>query len=96
MRFLFAATVLAGIAGCAQSDHASYYADSEPPAPQVEDVPPAREGFVWAPGNWKFDGNSWVWVYGHFERIPTGKRVYLPGRWEKEGSRWGWHEGRWE
>src|SRR3954471_11244492 len=34
----------------------------EPPAPRVEDTPAPREGYVWAPGYWSWDGSNYVWV----------------------------------
>ena|SRR5437016_6320412 len=44
-----------------------------PPAPVYEPVPPPREGYTWAPGYWRWEGDRQVWVSGHW----AGDRAYL-------------------
>jgi len=72
--------------------------DVAPPVPQVEEVPPLRPGFVWAPGYWNWDGDQHVWVGGHWMDARPGY-YWSPERWEhhveEEGSHWHFAPGRW-
>ena len=36
--------------------------DIAPPALRVETAPPARVGYVWGPGYWRYDHGRHVWV----------------------------------
>jgi hypothetical protein len=53
------------------------YVNTAPPPPRVERVPPARRGYVWAPGYWNWQGNRHVWVKGTWVRARHGY-TYLP------------------
>jgi hypothetical protein len=55
--------------------------DVAPPADRVEVVPAAREGYVWAPGYWTWDGSSYAWVDGRYVPALAGYRYVAP-RWE--------------
>lgn len=66
-----------------------------PPAPQVEVVPAARPGFVWAPGYWSWDGGHHVWVAGHWMTERPGF-VWVADRWEVRGERHHFEPGHWE
>jgi hypothetical protein len=39
-----------------------------PVDPAYQAAPAVREGYIWVPGYWTYDGNSRVWVSGHYER----------------------------
>jgi hypothetical protein len=44
-------------------------AAQRPPEPEarVEVVPPApAQGYQWVKGHYRWDGNQWVWVEGHW------------------------------
>ena len=66
-----------------------------PPAPRVEVIPPARPGFIWAPGYWRWDGHAHVWVGGHLERDRPGHH-WQPAHWEEHGGHHRFVEGRWD
>jgi hypothetical protein len=66
-----------------------------PPVAQVEVVPEARVGYVWAPGYWDYRGGSHVWVGGRWRGERRGYH-WAPDRWEQHGSRWHHNAGHWE
>jgi len=68
---------------------------SAPPAMQVEDVPAARHGYVWAPGYWRWQNRRHVWARGHWERERRGQR-FEPARWEQRGDRYYFAAPRWQ
>jgi hypothetical protein len=78
------------MAGCA-----GYYAETDPPASQVE-VRVAAPGpnFFWVEGYWRWSSRQYMWVPGHWERSRP-RRVYNPGRWERNERGWRWHNGQW-
>lgn len=65
-----------------------------PPAPRFESVPHARQGFVWAPGYWNWDGQRHVWSAGHWEAERSGA-VYRRPEWVRDGQRWRLNQGGW-
>jgi hypothetical protein len=68
-----------------------------PPAPRFERVPPARRGYVWAPGYWRWNAHArrYVWVGGRWMRGRPGWR-YQPPHWA-QGPHGHWHfnDGHW-
>jgi len=60
---------------------------TEPPAPRVEDMPAPREGYVWAPGYWSWDGSNYVWVEGRYVPALAGYSYVAP-HWEAAGGGW--------
>ncbi|MDB6063581.1 MAG: hypothetical protein JWM78_3684 [Verrucomicrobiaceae bacterium] len=65
-----------------------------PPAPRVERAPERREGFIWIPGYWRWEGNHHVWSDGRWEPERRGYE-YRPAHWDHEGDRWHFREGSW-
>lgn len=68
-----------------------------PPPPRYEVAPPLREGYVWAPGYWNWDGHRHVWAGGHWERARSGYQYYRP-EWRQGSNGWelsrgGWRQG---
>jgi len=66
-----------------------------PPPDRYEVVPPARRGWVWEPGHWRWNGRRHVWVSGHWERHRVGY-VYVGPRWVEHDGRWVYHARRWD
>jgi len=60
---------------------------TEPPAAQVESMPASREGYVWAPGYWSWDGSNYVWVGGRYVPALAGY-TYVAPRWEAVNGGW--------
>ena len=60
---------------------------TEPPAPRVESMPSAREGYVWAPGYWSWDGSNYVWVEGRYVPALAGYSYVAP-HWEAVNGGW--------
>ena len=52
-----------------------------PPAPMYEAVPASREGYIWAPGHYVWDGGRYLWRPGEFVASRPG---------------WAWQAARWE
>ena len=66
-----------------------------PPAMQVEEVPAARRGYLWAPGYWRWQNRQHVWSKGHWERERRGQR-FEGARWEQRGERYQFAPARWQ
>src|SRR5450830_813773 len=58
-----------------------------PPPPSYV-VPPARPGYIWAPGYWNLVGGRRVWVNGFWVPARPGY-AYTPARWVHGPH--GWH-----
>jgi hypothetical protein len=63
-----------------------WYANvGEPVAPLVPVVvvenPPPREGYIWSPGHWEWNGRRHVWKEGHWVRDDYAEQLalYNPG-----------------
>ncbi len=88
---LIFATVAAPALGQAVAE---IYVDTPPPPPRSETVPPARTGFVWAPGYWSWDGNQHVWVEGRWLETRVNAK-WEPEHWEQVDGRWHFVPGQW-
>jgi hypothetical protein len=65
-----------------------------PPPPRYEAPPPPRNGFVWVPGRWAWDGRAYAWRRGGWQPARAGY-AYAPGRWVEDRGGWRWNEGDW-
>lgn len=64
-----------------------------PPPPRYEHIV-VREGYVWAPGYWRWRHGRYVWVDGYWMR-PRSGYVWVGPRWEPNGPHWRFHAGYW-
>jgi len=85
----------AGVAGSAQAAHYDVDITVAPPPDRVEHMPPPRQGYVWAPGYWRWDHGHHVWVGGHWMRDRPGHQ-WVNNRWVHEGDRWRLEAGHWD
>ncbi|SAK55794.1 YXWGXW repeat protein [Caballeronia pedi] len=69
-------------------------APSAPPPARVEAPPPARAGYAWDPGHWRWAHGGYVWAPGHWRPVRAGYR-WIPGHWVQRGPNWRWVEGHW-
>ena len=69
--------------------------ETAPPPPRDEVAPPARRGYVWAPGYWRWDRGRHVWVKGYWVRERRGYH-WTAHRWEERGKRWHFEAGHWD
>jgi WXXGXW repeat (2 copies) len=79
-----------------QRRHAVVEINVQPPEPRVVVAPAPRQGHVWAPGYWGWNGHKHVWNEGRWIRERRGEH-WQPAHWEE--SRHGyWHfeKGHWE
>jgi hypothetical protein len=69
--------------------------DTPPPPDRVEHAPPRRDGYVWGPGHWEWNGRSYRWISGTWI---TERRAahWIADRWEQEGTHWRYIAGHWE
>jgi len=98
IRKLVAAALLAATAAIGSTTaSARTYIDIEvaPPPPRYEPVPPARAGYVWAPGYWAWDGYHHQWHRGRWVHERHGY-AWVPHHWAHNGDRWRFDEGHWE
>jgi hypothetical protein len=78
------------IAPCVGAEMTSNVA---PPPVRVERVEP-RDGYVWAPGYWEWNGRSYHWVTGTYVYERRGAH-WVADRWEQVGSQWQHVPGHW-
>ena len=66
------------------------------PIPAVEELtPPAREGFVWVPTDFRLSSGKLEAVQGHWKRRNAdGKNKYIPGHWETSTGQCVWVPGK--
>jgi WXXGXW repeat (2 copies) len=85
-----------GAAAAPMISNARVYVDVDiaPPAAQVEVIPAARVGYVWAPGYWNYSGHQHVWAGGHYIRERRGHE-WVGDTWEQRGTRWHHEGGHW-
>lgn len=70
---------------------------STAPPPRIHEERPYRPGpeFVWIEGYHQWNGASYVWVAGHWERPPRPHAKWHRGRWSHGDRGWYWVDGRW-
>jgi hypothetical protein len=67
-----------------------------PPAPVAERPgPPPERGFVWIAGYHRWDGAQYVWVPGHYERVPHPGARWVAHKWVHHHDGWVLVEGHW-
>jgi len=101
MKKLLIATVIAASLGGGLGLAPAAYADVvvvrvAPPPARDEVIPPARDGFVWTPGYWRWNGHRHVWVNGKYVRARHGYYWREPAWAQMENGRWRMERGRWE
>ncbi|CAH2810350.1 MAG: hypothetical protein CBARDMAM_6002 [uncultured Caballeronia sp.] len=77
-----AAIVVAGVAAVA---------GSASPV-RVESVQPARVGYVWNTGHWRWEHGQYVWNPGHWQVERVGYH-WGPGHWIARDGAWRWMPG---
>ena len=80
-----------GLAGCVAAPAPA------PPqagaAPRVEAVPPPpATRTVWQPGAWRHNGDSYVWVPGHYVQRVVAYHRWVPAHLNQAGV---WVAGHW-
>jgi hypothetical protein len=89
------ATCLGLILGTPASLLADVYVRVAPPKVIVENPGPARPGYYWDPGHWRWNGARYVWVPGHYVAVPHERAHWVPGHWVERPRGWVWVEGHW-
>jgi hypothetical protein len=87
--------VASGISASAVAAGAGMESDVAPPAPREERAPAPRDGYIWAPGYWDWNGHAYSWVSGRYLYEHRGAH-WVPDRWEQAGSHWQHVSGHWE
>jgi hypothetical protein len=65
------------------------------PGEAVPPPPPSAYPMAWQPGYWRWGGNQYLWVPGHYVRTPRPAAVWVPGHWAARGGQWVWIPGHW-
>ncbi len=65
-----------------------------PPIPEVLLTSPGPD-FVWVRGYQRWDGTTFVWVPGNWQRAPRARAVWRDGHWKHARHGWYWVEGHW-
>lgn len=87
-----AAALLIGAATAPAHAQVNVNINLAPPAPRYEVAPTIRQGYVWAPGYWAWQGQEYRWVTGRQIAYRPGYR-WVADHWE-EGNRY--RAGYWE
>jgi YXWGXW repeat-containing protein len=66
-----------------------------PPPLRTENVGRPRDGYVWAPGHWEWNSQSYRWVSGSWI-VERGKARWIADQWEPQGTQWRFVPGHWE
>jgi hypothetical protein len=66
-----------------------------PPPPPRHETIVVREGYVWAPGYWRWHRHRYAWAEGYWLRERPGY-VWVGPRWAPRGSHWHFNHGYWE
>jgi WXXGXW repeat (2 copies) len=69
--------------------------DLAPPPLRAENPGHPRDGYVWAPGHWDWNGQSYRWVSGSWI-VEHGRARWIADQWEPMGSQWRYVPGHWE
>lgn len=87
-------SVLLPVEAIAQVNFNIILGDAPPPV-RYEIVPAPRDGYLWAPGFWNWDGSRHVWREGHWERMRPDY-VYIQPQWHQENDGWRFERGGWK
>jgi hypothetical protein len=87
--------VASGISASAVAAGAGMESDVAPPAPREERAPAPRDGYIWAPGYWDWNGHAYSWVSARYLYEHRGAH-WVADRWEQAGSHWQHVSGHWE
>jgi len=71
------------------------FTDMPPPPPRVENAPSHRDGYVWAPGYWRWTGAFYRWESGTWIYERRG-RHWVADHWDPVGNRWHYVRGHWD
>lgn len=66
-----------------------------PPPLRYEAVPAPRQGYIWAPGYWDWNGHNHIWRDGHWEQARSGY-VYSRPEWHEDHGKWKLNKGGWK
>ncbi len=69
-----------------------------PPIPRhrpVEHRALPRAGWIWQPGSWSWNGETYVWVPGHHVRPVAPVARFVPPSWQFDGVGWVWVPAHW-
>jgi hypothetical protein len=69
-----------------------------PPPPESEPAPPPPPGpdYGWVPGYQRWNGHSYYWERGHYDRRPHAGSRWNAAHWEGRGRGQVWVDGRWD
>lgn len=90
---LLALSTLAFTSAHAQTE-LSIVVSNAPPPLRYESLPPPRQGHVWAPGYWRWDGHRYIWRAGHWEVLRRGYQYQTPV-WQEYRGGWRFAPGGW-
>ncbi|SEQ45391.1 YXWGXW repeat-containing protein [Pseudomonas sp. NFACC02] len=107
LRYLVMAGVLVMATGCVEervvherrgppsrTEYVEVIAPQAPPERIIEEEPAPRPGYIWSRAYWRWNGNRYVPVHGHWEAVRPGYRYQHP-YWESRGDGWHYHVGVW-
>jgi hypothetical protein len=73
---------------------ADIISDVAPPPLRMEIIGKPRDGYVWAPGHWEWNGKTYRWAPGLWI-VEHGKARWVADQWEPMGTQWRYIPGHW-
>jgi len=64
------------------------------PPPAVREFAPARTGYVWTPGYYRWH-HGYSWISGRYVVPPRPYAVWVPGCWVQRPQGYVWVQGYW-
>jgi hypothetical protein len=82
--------------GCASAPPNVVYVPVAPPKPfeETRGVSPGA-AYVWTPGYYRWDGSTYIWIDGGWQRPPRAGSTWVSGTWKHSSKGWYWVDGRW-
>jgi hypothetical protein len=91
-----AALLFAGLPLASSSAYIGISVGFAPPAIPIYEQPYCpREGYIWTPGYWAWDGFGYYWVPGVWVAPPRIGFLWTPGYWGYDGGHYFFNEGYW-
>jgi hypothetical protein len=85
------------ITGCAHDGREPplFVTMAPPPEPIELAGSPPSPVYVWARGQYNWNGFEYVWTPGHWRERPHVRAVWIAGHWRKTHRGWTFVEGHW-
>lgn len=82
--------------GFFSASHAQNYVTVKPTVKIAARPACPHPGYLWVSGDWKWQGNKYVWHNGYWAAPPKKGAMWYPGHWKKDNKGYYWIPGKWQ